>query len=75
MAVSADASCVGLSCGIIGLDSFIYPILTAFFHICFINCGNFVAYHIAEKIKISSKILSIISGIILISIGIIRLIF
>ena len=75
LAVSADASCVGLSCGIIGLDSFIYPILTAFFHTCFINCGNFIAYHIAEKIKISSKILSIISGIILISIGIIRLMF
>ena len=75
LAVSADASCVGLSCGIMGLDSLIYPIFAAFFHIFFINCGNFIAYHIAEKIKVSSKILSIISGIILISIGIIRSIF
>ena len=76
LAVSADASCVGLSCGIIGLDSFIYPILAAFFHICFINCGNFIAYNVAKKIKISTnKLLSIISGLILISIGIIRLLF
>ena len=54
-------------------DSFIYPILAAFFHICFINCGNFIAYNVAKKIKISNKLLSIISGLILISIGIIRL--
>jgi len=73
LAVSADASCVGLSCGIIGINGFIYPILASFFHMVFINCGNFVAFNIAKKIKVSDKLLSIISGFILILIGVIRI--
>lgn len=73
LAVSTDASCVGLSCGIIGITGFIYPLFAALFHTLFINCGNIIAYSASKKINISDKYLSIFSGIILILIGLIRL--
>ena len=73
LAVSLDASCVGLSCGIIGITGFIYPFFAALFHTIFINCGNIIAFYASKKINISDKYLSIFSGIVLILIGLIRL--
>ena len=73
LAVSTDASCVGLSCGIIGITGFIYPFFAALFHTIFINCGNIIAFYASKKINISDKYLSIFSGIVLILIGLIRL--
>ena len=73
LSVSADASCVGLSCGIMGINSLIYPFLAALFHLFFINCGNLLATSIVNRIHISNRILSIFSGLVLIFIGFIRL--
>ena len=73
LAVSTDASCVGLSCGIIGITGFVYPLFAALFHTIFINCGNIIAYSASKRIKLSDKCLSIFSGIVLILIGLIRL--
>ena len=73
LAVAVDASCVSLSSGLIGLGSFILPILMAVFHTFFVNCGNFVATTIVKKFKLSNKLLSIFAGIILIFIGIFRI--
>lgn len=73
LAVSADASCVCLSSGMMGLGSFILPILIAIFHTFFINCGNLIATLIFKKINISNKSLSIFSGMLLIFIGLFRL--
>ena len=73
LAVAVDASCVSMSCGIIGYISFILPILMAFFHTFFVNCGNFVAKSIVERLNVPSNILSIFSGTLLVFIGILRL--
>ena len=73
LAVSTDASCVGLSCGIIGITGFVYPLFAALFHTIFINCGNIIAYSASKRIKLSDKCLAIFSGIVLILIGLIRL--
>lgn len=73
LAISVDASCVGLSCGIIGINGLLYPFLAALFHMFFLNCGNFIAKKIIRKIKISQKKLSICSGSILIFIGLFRI--
>lgn len=75
LAVSVDASCVGLSCGIMGINNLIYPFLAAVFHMFFINCGNSISKAIFSRLNVSSKKLSILSGSILIFIGIIRAIF
>ena len=75
LAVAVDASCVSLGSGMIGLGSFILPISMAIFHTFFVNCGNLVATTIVKRLKISNKFLSILSGIILIFIGILRILY
>ena len=73
LAVAVDASCVSLGSGMIGIGSLFLPLLMATFHTFFVNCGNLVANNIAKKFTISSELLSILSGIILIFIGFVRL--
>ena len=73
IAVAIDASCVSMGAGIIGYISFILPIFMAVFHTLFVNCGNSVAKLIVNKLNIPSNILSILSGFLLIFIGILRI--
>ena len=73
LAVAVDASCVSLGSGMIGIAGFILPLLMAIFHTFFVNCGNLVATNITSKFTISSRLLSNLSGIILIFIGFVRL--
>ena len=73
LAVAVDASCVSLGSGMIGIGGIILPFLMAVFHTFFVNCGNLVANNIVQKFTISSKLLSNLSGIILIFIGFFRL--
>lgn len=75
LAVAVDASCVSMSAGIIGYISFILPVFMAVFHTFFVNCGNFIAKNIVEKLKVPSNILSIFSGTLLVFIGIFRIFF
>lgn len=74
-AVAVDAACVSLGSGVIGYGTILLPILMATFHTFFVNCGNFVAKSVIEKISVPKHILSICSGILLILIGISRLSF
>ena len=73
LAVAVDSSCVSLGSGMIGIGGVILPFLMAVFHTFFVNCGNLVANNIVQKFTISSKLLSNLSGIILIFIGFFRL--
>ena len=75
LAVAVDASCVSMGAGIIGYISFILPIFMAIFHTLFVNCGNFIAKSVVDKLNVPSNILSIFSGTLLILIGISRIIF
>ena len=73
LAVAVDASCVSLGSGMIGIAGLILPFLMAVFHTFVVNCGTLVATNIASRFTISSKLLSNLSGIILIFIGFVRL--
>lgn len=75
LALSVDSICVGLGCGIIGINDLILPILVAGFQLFFLNCGNFVAKSIIKRFEIPENILSIFSGIVLILVGILRILF
>lgn len=75
LALSIDSVCVGIGCGIIGINDLILPILVAIFQLIFLNCGNFVAKNIIAKINIPENILTIFSGIVLILVGILRIVF
>ena len=73
--IAVDASCVSLSSGVIGYGNIILPTLMAVFHTFFVNCGNFIAKSVIEKINVPKNILSIFSGTLLILLGILRIIF
>ena len=75
LALSIDSVCVGLGCGIIGIDDLILPILVSSFQLLFLNCGNLVVKSLVERIEIPENILSIFSGIVLILVGILRILF
>ena len=75
LAVAVDASCVSMGAGIIGYISFILPVFMAFFHTFFVNCGNFVAKSVVERLNVPSNVLSIFSGILLLLIGVFRIVF
>ena len=75
LAVAVDASCVSMGAGIIGYISFILPVFMAVFHTFFVNCGNFVAKSVVERLNVPSNVLSIFSGILLVLIGTFRIIF
>ena len=75
LAVAVDASCVSMRAGIIGYISFILPIFMSVFHTFFVNCGNFVAKSVVERLNVPSNVLSIFSGILLILIGVFRIVF
>lgn len=75
VALSIDSICVGIGCGIIGINDLILPLLIATFQLFFLNCGNFIANRFIKKIKIPEQYLSICSGIILIFVGILKILF
>lgn len=75
LAVSIDASCVSLGSGMIGLGSFILPIFMAIFHTFFVNCGNLVTRNLLKRIKIPENVLVIFSGVILILVGLLKIVF
>jgi len=74
LALSIDSIFVGISSGVIGFNNIILPILVATFQLIFLHCGNYIANDIIQRIKISNYILTILSSIILIVIGICRII-
>ena len=75
LAVAVDASCVSMTCAFIGYSSFVLPFFMATFHTFFVNCGNFIAKNIVQKINVSANILSIFAGIFLMLIGTFRIVF
>ena len=73
LALSIDSICVGIGCGIIGLNDIILPILVASFQLLFLNCGKLVTKKLVKRFNISDFSLSIFSSLILILVGIIRI--
>lgn len=75
LALSIDSACVGIGSGIIGINDIILPILVSSFQLVFLNCGNFVAKNIFKRIKTPDKVLAIFSGVVLILVGLLRIVF
>ena len=75
LALSLDAFCVGIGSGIIGINSFIFPFLTSLFQLIFLNTGILFGKKINSLSKLPDNIWSIISGTLLILIGIIKFLF
>lgn len=73
IALSIDSISVSFGSGITGLSSFYFPILVASFHMLFLFFGKFLGHKISGIQKFPENICNIISGFLLIIIGITRL--
>lgn len=73
VALSLDSFAIGISSGILGIHSFVFPILVSVFQLIFISLGNLFGNSLHNFSKIPEYVWSIISGVLLIIIGIIKL--
>ena len=72
-AISIDAFCAGVGCSAIGITSMFFPLFIAIFHILFLSLGSLIGEKLSSQTKIPDNIWSIISGLLLITIGIFKL--
>lgn len=68
-AISIDAFCAGVGCSAIGITSFLFPLFISIFHILFLSFGSFIGENLSSRSKIPDNIWSIVSGVLLITIG------
>lgn len=68
-----DSIGIGIGGSIVGLNSIMFPIFVASFQLIFLSLGSFLGKKIVSTIKLPKNIWSIISGILLILIGIYKL--
>lgn len=70
IALSIDSFCIGIGSSILGLNSLLFPILVASFQFIFLSIGKIIGEKVNKISKIPNNIWNLISGILLIIIGI-----
>ena len=71
-ALSLDCFCIGVGGSIIGINSFLFPLFISIFQLVFLNFGNILGKKLYQLNNLPDNIWSIISGILLIFIGLLR---
>ena len=74
LALSLDSFCIGIGSKIMGISSALFPLLVACFQLCFLKLGSFIGFNLNSKSTLPENIWSLISGALLIFIGIIKFI-
>ena len=74
LALSIDSLCIGIGGSVIGINIYIFPFLIGFFQLFFLGIGNFLGKKLYNFSKLPSNIWSIVSGILLILLGIFKFI-
>lgn len=72
LAMSIDSICVGISVGTSSINILAFPILISVFQIVFLSIGNYLCKTLNKISKIPDNIWNILSGIILLVVGIFR---
>lgn len=73
IALSIDSICVGICSSIIGYNSVIFPIFVATFQLIFLSVGSLIGKKILTVANIPDNIWNVLSGLLLICIGVSRL--
>lgn len=71
-ALSLDCFCIGVGGSIIGISSFLFPVFISIFQLMFLNIGNVLGKKLHSLSHLPDNIWSIISGILLVLIGLSR---
>ena len=74
LSLSIDSICIVICGSVIGINTYIFPFLIGFFQLFFLGIGNFLGKKLYNFSKLPSNIWSIVSGILLIILGIIKFI-
>lgn len=72
IALSLDSFCIGIGGGIIGVGSIIFPLFISSFQLFFLSLGNLLGKKLTNLSNLPSNIWSLISGVLLIIIGIFK---
>lgn len=70
--LSIDSLCVGIGGSVIGINTYLFPFLVGFLQLFFLRTGNFLGKKLYNFSKLPSNIWSIVSGILLILLGILK---
>lgn len=71
--LSIDSFCVGICGSIIGYNSILFPVLVATFQLLFLSIGRLLGEKLSSVSKLPENIWNVLSGVLLICIGISRL--
>lgn len=75
LALSLDSFCIGIVGSVVGINYSIFPFLISAFQLLFISLGNILGKKLHNISSLPNNIWSIVSGFLLILIGISKLIF
>ena len=73
--LSIDSFCIGIGSSIIGVNSLIFPVLVSTFQILFLFAGKFFSRLFKAHILLPENCWNLLSGILLITIGLLKLFF
>lgn len=71
-ALSLDCFCIGAFGSIIGVSSFLFPLLISVFQLVFLSFGNVLGKKLHRLSHLPYNIWSVISGVLLVVIGVVR---
>ena len=71
-ALSLDSFCIGIGGGIVGISIKIFPFLISIFQLFFLSFGNIIGIKLNNLFNLPNNIWSVISGIVLIIIGLLK---
>ncbi len=75
IALSLDNFCIGISGSMADINLILFPLLVSIFQLFFLNIGTFIGIRLNNFYKLPQNIWSIISGILLIIIGILQIFY
>ena len=73
ISVTMDSLCIGISSSILGINNYFFPLFVAILHLTFLSIGGILGRNLVAISKIPNNIWNIISGTILIIIGVLKI--
>lgn len=74
LSLTTDSICVGVGGSMIGINTYLFPLLVASIHLTFLLLGEFLGKNLSSISKLPNRTWTFISGFLLIIIGCTRLI-
>ncbi len=74
-ALSIDSICIGIGSSMLGISTFLFPFIVSSFQLLFLSLGSFLGRKIVSTYSIPDTFWNILSGSLLILIGILRFFF